>query len=95
MIDLRFMLSRRGGGLLESERPLRRGGVEERRLRRGGVFGSDSDSESESEESVESESEEESESDDDEDSFSSIARRCSIISFGAFCKKSSVSNRCK
>ena len=59
--------------------------MDERRLRRGGVSGSDSESESDSEESEESEVE--SESDDDDDSFSSIARRCSIMSLGAFCKR--------
>jgi len=84
-IDSRFTSPRRGGGLLESERPLRRGGGEEERYLLRGVSGSnsESDAESESDESDESESEE---SDDDEDSASSIARRFSIMSLGAFCK---------
>jgi hypothetical protein len=56
------------------------------------VSGSDSESESDSEESEESEVESESESDDDDDSFSSIARRCSIMSLGAFCKILTMSN---
>lgn len=57
------------------------------------MSGSDSEAESDSEESEESEeSEVESESDDDDDSFSSIARRCSIMSLGAFCKYSRMSS---
>jgi hypothetical protein len=46
---------------------------------------SDDEAESESVSELESESEDE-ESDEDEDA-SSIARRCSIMSFGAFCRQ--------
>ena len=88
---MREILRPRGGPRDASESyegDLRRrlGGVAERRLRRR--ESTESESESESEDS-ESESElDESESDesasDDDDSCSSIARRCSMISLGAF-----------
>jgi hypothetical protein len=81
-------MPRRGGGLLESERPLRRGGgVGERRFLRG-VSSSDSESESECESESESdESESEESEDEEEEEASSMARRCSIMSFGAFYQK--------
>jgi len=60
--------------------------VEERRLLRGGESGSDSESDSESESESDESDESESEESDAEDSASSISRRCSIMSLGAFCK---------
>lgn len=77
----------RRGGEREASRP-RRGGVGVRRRRLESTEDSESDgevSESDSESESESESEsDESESLDEVDSCSSMARRCSIMSRGAF-----------